>query len=144
MVTKDVPCTQTELFKASDISSLTKIMNITNNVFKFLKTLKPSLQLPTPLNYWVNIEQKETYTWEYEFLQLNNSKSTCPVKSLGLYIGPAAGLIHYRGRLHDSDLSPETKFLILLPRKSWLTSLLVKKTHEQVLHGGVSDTLASL
>lgn len=144
---KNDTSTQTELFKASDISSFNKVMNITCNVFIFIKALKPSLNLPTPMNYWVNIVQIEHYREEYEFLHKLNkstSKPPCLVKSLGLYIEPTTGLIHCRGRLHNSDLSPESKFPVLLPRKSWLTSLLTQKKHEQVLHGGVSDTLASL
>lgn len=132
------------IFKASDMSSLTKIINVTNNVFKFIKAIKPSGQLPGAMTYWLQYIQLHHYKEEYEYLatktRLGEEKLSL-VRSLGLYMDSDTKLIHCRGRLSNSDIGIPAKFPILLPRRSWLTSLIVRRAHEQTLHGGVAETL---
>lgn len=136
----------TPIFNASEISSLSKIINITKYVFTFLKRVKPSLQLTSPMKYWLHRVQQEQFRNEYDYLstQTNTNGKSCLVKSLGLYIDPDTDLIHCRGRLLHSELTTSTKFPILLPRRSWLTTLLIERAHKQTLHGGVADTLSLL
>ncbi|XP_066969212.1 uncharacterized protein [Macrobrachium rosenbergii] len=66
------------------------------------------------------------------------------IKDIGLYYDEYTGLVHSRGRLHHSNLDQNTKFPILIPLKSHLTSLLIDYAHEKCLHGGVKDTLSYL
>lgn len=133
------------LFKAEDISSLPKILRITDYVFGFIKRSRPSTHLPTAMTYWLGVVQREHYPEEYAYI-INDDKSTppCLIKSLGLDLDVRTGLLRCRGRLHHSNLSNQTKFPILLPRKSWLTSLVVHEHHTQTFHGGVADTLAAI
>ncbi|XP_050705313.1 uncharacterized protein LOC126990672 [Eriocheir sinensis] len=133
------------IFKASDMSSLTKIINVTNNVFKFIKAVKPSVQLPSAMTYWLQGIQQYHYQEEYEYLTSKNyftKGKLSLVRSLGLYMDSNTKLIHCRGRLSNSDIGIPAKFPILLPRRSWLTSLIVRRAHEQTLHGGVAENLS--
>ena len=52
------------------------------------------------------------------------------------------GLIRCFGRLKNADLSYESKFPILLPRKHRFTLLVIEDMHKKLLHAGVSHTLA--
>ena len=64
------------------------------------------------------------------------------VGKLGLFLDE--GLIRCRGRIDKADTTYAAKFPILLPKKHWLTTLLVEKAHSQSLHGGVRDTLCKI
>ena len=133
------------IFNASEISSLTKVLNITTKVFQFINTLRPETALPSAMNYWLHQIQREHYKNEYDFLNAAEISNTPDlIKSLGLYHDPETRLIHCRGGLSNSAMSVSAQFPILLPRRSWLTTLLVRKAHTHVLHGGVADTLSSL
>ena len=134
------------LFEASTISSLGRILRITDKVFKFLSILKPTIVLPTSIDYWVSVVQRECFRTEWEQLTTGRtiSNSSALIKALGLYIDPLDNLIHCRGRLQHCEADHRIKFPVLLPRHSWLTTLLVRQFHIQCLHGGVADTLASL
>lgn len=137
--------TRDPIFKASDMSSLNKIINITNNVFKFIKAIKPCVQLPSAMTYWLQNIQRDHYQEEYEYLTSKNNvnkEKLSLIRSLGLYMDTETKLIHCRGRLTNSDIGISAKFPSLLPRRSWLTSLIVKRAHEQSLHGGVAETLS--
>lgn len=60
--------TSIPIFNASEISSLTKIINITECVFTFLKRIKPSIQLTSPMNYWLQQTQQEHFKNEHDYL----------------------------------------------------------------------------
>lgn len=114
-------------------------------MFQFIKTLQPETALPSVMNYWLHQIQREHYKNEYDFLNAAEISNTPDlIKSLGLYHDPETRLIHCRGGLSNSAMSVSAQFPILLPRRSWLTTLLVRKAHTHVLHGGVADTLSSL
>ena len=48
------------------------------------------------------------------------------------------------GRLSNADLPYQTKHPILLPRDHYLTTLIVRRAHQRVLHNGVKDTLTEV
>ena len=65
------------------------------------------------------------------------------IHQLGLYLD-VDGLIRCRGRLQYAQLPRNTKFPILIPKESHLSTLIVRATHCMVLHGGVPETLTEL
>ncbi|XP_067649100.1 uncharacterized protein [Haliotis asinina] len=55
------------------------------------------------------------------------------------------GVMRLNGRLRFADVfSWEARFPIIIPRKSWVTKLIVKHHHEKCLHMGTNTTPASL
>ena len=60
------------------------------------------------------------------------------VSQLGLYLD-SLELLRCGGRFINSQTRP-----IRLPKKSHFTNLIVRKQHQRVLHGGVSQTLAAI
>ena len=65
------------------------------------------------------------------------------IHQLGLYLDDD-GLIRCCGRLQYVQLPHNTKFPILMPKESHLSTLIVRATHSMVLHGGVCETLTEL
>ena len=65
------------------------------------------------------------------------------IRQLGLYLDDD-GLIRCRGRLQYAQLPHNTKFPILMPKESHLSTLIVRATHSMVLHGGVRETFTEL
>ena len=65
------------------------------------------------------------------------------IHQLGLYLDDDS-LIRCRGRLQYAQLPHNTKFPILMPKESHLSTLIVRATHCMILHGGVRETLTEL
>ena len=61
------------------------------------------------------------------------------IHQLGLYL-VVDGLIRFRGKLQHAQLPHNTKFSILIPKESHLSTLIVRATQCMVLHGGVRET----
>ena len=79
--------------------------------------------------------------WLYK-LNLGKRPATRRLKSLGAM--ERDGIVRCFGRLNNSDLPPEAKSPILLPRNHAFTNLMIRACHERVLHGGTGQTLAEL
>ena len=54
------------------------------------------------------------------------------------------GLLRVGGRLNYADIPEESKHPIILPRKSHVTTLIIRHTHEQLGHAGRGHVLARL
>lgn len=50
-------------------------------------------------------------------------------------------IVRLGGSLEFGDLSMEEKHPVIIPKQSWLTTLIVRKEHEKVMHGGTASTL---
>lgn len=55
-----------------------------------------------------------------------------------------SGLLRLRGRLQFSQLNANAKHPLILPRASFLTSLVIDQHHRRTLHGGAQLTLSSI
>ena len=53
-------------------------------------------------------------------------------------------IIRCHGRIQESPLPYDTKFPILLPSNRQLTELIVLRSHEEVMHNGVRETLTQV
>ena len=54
------------------------------------------------------------------------------------------GLLRVGGRLNHADIPEESKHPVILPRKSHVTTLIIRHTHEQLHHAGRGHVLAKL
>lgn len=64
------------------------------------------------------------------------------VKQFNLY-PDEKGLMQCRGRTQNSLLNQEVKTPMLLPSKQHVVEMIVRDTHDQMLHSGVSTTLTT-
>lgn len=134
------------LFDIEKYNSLDKVMQITHTVLKVLNKMSRSVDKYThsyALKYWIKITQQSYFKEEYSYL-ISKSVETMPelVKNLRLFL--KNGLIRSYGRIERSDLPYEAKHPILVPKRCHFTKLMILKSHQQVLHGGVADTLSKI
>ena len=55
------------------------------------------------------------------------------------------GILHCDGRLHFAECLPwETCYPIILPHNHWITTLIIKDSHEKSFHAGTNQVLAEL
>ena len=88
--------------------------------------------------------QLEAFSNELSYLQGASNKPIPPlVKSLQLFID-SDGLLKCRGRIENSLLRQSSIYPILLPKLNYITSLVIKQAHAEVLHSGIQNTLAQV
>ena len=63
--------------------------------------------------------------------------------SLGLF-EDEDGILRCGGRLHNAPLPYAARFPAILPRKHQFTVLMIRKSHSNVMHNGVKETLTDL
>ena len=143
------------IIKASSYSTLTKLLNITGYVLRFLADIQnPTSKQTGPLSVteltraqstWILSCQQERFPKEIQNLKSKpTSKKRLPlVRQLQLYLDKA-GYLRCGGRIHNAPLSETAKFPLLLPSKHPMTALIVLATHATVLHGGVNSTMTAL
>ncbi|XP_053389679.1 uncharacterized protein LOC128552661 [Mercenaria mercenaria] len=68
-------------------------------------------------------------------------KTTSRQQQLGLFLDEQ-GLMRCKGRLENANLSEGARHPILLPKNDHLTELIIERTHQELLHSGISQTLA--
>nr|XP_053651685.1 uncharacterized protein LOC128701789 [Cherax quadricarinatus] len=120
-------------------SSLPKLISVTRLVFKFISKMNISHNFPHPLKYWLQRVQEETYRDEIKFMMDGKIVKGSIIEKLGLYLED--DVIRCRGRLQNAELGEYAKHPILLPKTHHLTTLIVFNAHNNVMHGGVQDTL---
>ena len=149
------PQKSTNLLNAIDInkySTLNKTLRVTALVIHFTAKLRKK----TKSNTVTAIDMKHARIVLLQSVQQfyygdilsqikDKAKGKRPaiIHQLGLYLD-VAGLIRCRGRLQYAQLPHNTKFPILIPKESHLSTLIVRATHCIVLHGGVRETLTEL
>ncbi|CAM1298626.1 Uncharacterised protein r2_g835 [Pycnogonum litorale] len=137
------------LINVSKYSSLTKLLRITALMFKYIKKCRRE-----NVNTEITVEDlKQAQVWwdlrtqqqKFEDIlgAIKNNKSNS-LKDQLLLFTDENGLIRCRGRLQNSESDYDAKYPILLPRQDHYTTLIIKKSHENVLHSGTSQTLAEV
>ena len=72
----------------------------------------------------------------------NEVTKTSPLYRLDPFVD--RGLLRVGGRLNHADIPEESKHPVILPRKSHVTTLIIRHTHEQLGHAGRGHVLAKL
>ncbi|XP_029165881.1 uncharacterized protein LOC114936752, partial [Nylanderia fulva] len=137
-------------------SSLTTLIRTTAWVQRALQLFRKSVasrsshepltveELESALLLWVKLTQQLYFSSEIKTLKSQRSLST----SSSLYrLTPfldSEGLLRLRGRLFRSQLDPEEKHPLILPRKCRLSLLVMDHHHRKTLHGGPQLTLSSI
>ncbi|XP_046142834.1 uncharacterized protein LOC123988088 [Osmia bicornis bicornis] len=137
-------------------SSLSRLCRVTawcfRAVVKFRSRSAPS---PTPLTlsvseldrarlYWMKETQKEHFQDELSALVSGTTVSkTSSLYNLMPYVDEK-GHLRVGGRLRHSQLHPDQKHPLILPRSSPLTSLVIDHAHKNSLHAGPQLTLATI
>lgn len=141
-----VPSSPIDPRRFSKFSSLIKT---TQYVFKGVKSTKD------PTEYWIRIAQLQEYPRVYGYLS-TRSNDAAPeslrvyslltpikqfIKDLGLFLD-SSGILKSHNRLRFSLYHREDQ--ILLPPKSYITSLIILQVHRSIKHGSMSETLTEL
>ena len=85
-------------------------------------------------NAWMR-EIQRSIAGSYKFKEMQHS--------LGLFFDKA-GVLHCGGRLKFAPLDFVTKHPIILPLRNFLSDLIIRECHEDVMYNGLKETLAEL
>ncbi|XP_061191732.1 uncharacterized protein LOC133199968 [Saccostrea echinata] len=95
-------------------------------------------------DFIITMVQRDAYSMEMRCLQHHRPlPKGSPLMHLNPYLDNS-GLLRVGGRLNQSDLPEGTKNPVLLPKKSFLSRLLVSHYHEEVKHQGRLFTEAAI
>ena len=124
---------------SSSYSSYHRLLNVTVYVLRFINNLKARIKndVDNIMCRRITVEEIKTVEtlWLFDtqkrFRSLEIFKKV--EQSLGVYVDDD-GLLRCRSRLGNAPVPEESKFPILLPRDSYVTDLIVRNFHQQVLH----------
>lgn len=133
-------------------SNLIRLLRVTAYVQRFASVLKTRMSssratIPAPPSLTLTADEIHlalTY-W------LKTTQSTMPemkkfkkwTDQFGLF-QDSSGLWRCGGRLHNSDAPPSAVHPILLNKEHHITTLIVRESHQRVMHSGVKATLTEL
>ncbi|XP_072757728.1 uncharacterized protein [Anoplolepis gracilipes] len=132
-------------------SNLTKLLRITALCIKAVERFKHSqiktfgplttVEIDAAKAYWVKTIQNTHFAYKFKLLSqgLSLPKSN-PLNNLTPFLD-STGLIRTGGRLRNSQLPPESKHLLILPKQSTFTQLIIADAHTRTCHGGTQITL---
>ncbi|XP_018398194.1 PREDICTED: uncharacterized protein LOC108776159 [Cyphomyrmex costatus] len=147
---------------ASDLLIMNQLLNNHSGLIKacrklayclrFFKSRRPSeptifvshQEILAALQIMCKSIQRQTFFAEYKNLQEDRTPhTTSSVLGLSPFIC-SDGLIRVGGRLTNSDLSPDVRHPILLPRNNILTLRIIEQEHERNAHAGAQATMAAV
>lgn len=94
--------------------------------------------------HWILVVQRQTY--QREILELEAGKeihSQSRIKDLKPFMD-GKGLLCVGGRLQHSNMSFNEQHPVILPSNHRLSQMFIQRSHEQVMHSGLRDTLVQL
>jgi hypothetical protein len=133
--------------KPTRFSRLERLKRVTAWVMRFIRNCQSeqSIRIKGELTIDELIDAEERILREAQFeafgpsaTKTQNLKCLQPVKD-------TSGIWRVDGRLKFGQQIPyDARHPIILPRKHWVTKLVIKQHHEQQSHGGTNQTLASI
>ena len=133
-----------QLMKCKDYSSFHRLLSVTSVVVRFCRTLLGKVRrgdvaatpddLTRAETLWI-AESQKTLPKDKNFSQWK--------KQFGLFQDDN-GIWRCGGRIQNADVSFSTMHPILLARDHYLTTLLVRRAHQKIMHSGVGATLTEL
>ena len=152
---KEDSCNETqveETFRLENVininaySKIEKLIRVIALVKRFVNNLKVRLEGKTAALGALKVE--ETVMAECILIKAAqaNLKSRNDYQQLVSQLGIVErdGLLRCKGRLSDADLEIEAREPIILPKKHYLTELIIRNCHNRVHHCGLRATLAEL
>ena len=130
------------------LSDANKLLRITSLVLRFIHKLKGKL-CKTKTEYDDCLTSEEINSAEKLWIKhvqktLFHEKTFTQTKvNLGLFVDDE-GILRCSGRIQYSSLPYDSKFPMLLPNGHYFTKLIIAKSHEQVSHNKVQETLTQL
>ena len=152
---QDVLLSLTNVVPITKFSQYSKLVNVTYFVLKAVKLFRKSKIIESELLFeaetlLIKSVQVSHFPVEYREAprQINNlpvhgKMSTPLLKQLGLFMDQT-GLLRCRTRLESAEITYDSKFPLLIPRKSHFTKLLILHFHCKMYHAGVESTLSQL
>ncbi|XP_002741926.1 uncharacterized protein LOC100373242 [Saccoglossus kowalevskii] len=152
--TKEVPVGLQYVINLDDYNNnYNKLLRITAYVLRFVQLLKSKEKCTqdkpsaTELNnaeiHWITDIQHEHFADIFVSTKNDNKKYGHLRSQLKLFIAEDK-LLRLGGRLQYADLPYDTKHPILLPRDHQLTRLIVRATHDRIMHRGPQSTVNAL
>ncbi|GFY55881.1 uncharacterized protein TNIN_358371 [Trichonephila inaurata madagascariensis] len=102
-----------------------------------------SEELSEAERFWIQFEQEKFFSEEFKSLKDSKIENESPLYNYIPYLDENR-LIRLGGRLEFCNLSINEKHPLILPKNSWLTTLIVRREHNKVMHGGTASTLAQV
>ncbi|XP_053392223.1 uncharacterized protein LOC128554914 [Mercenaria mercenaria] len=132
-------------------SSMTKVLRVTAYASRFVKNILgrsnrtcgnlTSEEMKDAETTWLRCIQRKYFSDTINATLAKNPNNL--QRQLGLFVDDS-GLLRCRGRLEHSDLTFGARYPMLLPKGDTFTKLLIRKTHVELLHSGVSQTLSKI
>ena len=133
----------------SRFSSLKKLLNTIAYCIRFKNNLLARIRHNTQLNYdqlpsieEINNALDLVIRADQDLMKRNTSFNKTKA-NLNIY-EDNTGILRLKSRFGESQLSSDERNPILLDETSWLTTLVIRKAHEEVLHFGIETTLAKI
>ena len=142
----------TELSLVKKYSDFDKLLRITSYCFRFVKLCKREIvstnfspqEIEFSLHRLIMMEQKRLYFETVKRLNENKKlKCTDTLLPLDPFLD-GENLLRVGGRINNSNLSFDSKHPIILPSKSYLCELIIRREHRSSCHSGLSTTLANI
>ena len=144
-----VTCSVEAVINPKNYGDVAQLFHITAYVLKFICKLKSSVasKLKTEDEgevLTVDEINKAEMLWLQEIQKsiVNSQKFSQLEASLRLFVDEN-GLYRCGGRLRNAPLPSDSKF-VLIPEEHYVTELIIRNCHNNVIHNGVKDTLTEL
>ena len=138
-----VGCELQEIIQLERYSSTQKLFHVTVMVFRFIGNLKAKIRHLELKLHELSVQETEDAenAWMREIQRsiLGSHKFKEMQNSLGSFFDKA-GVLRCGGRLKFAPLELVTKHPILLPQKNYLSELIIRDCHEDVMHNGLTLT----
>ena len=132
-------------------SSLLRLLRITAWLLRFLQKARKqkvqtgelkAIEIKEAKILWIKFIQKANFPEAFNTTSGTVNKND-QKNQLGIQLHDD-GLLRCHGRMVHAEIPDDAIYSILLPKKNYFTSLLIKEYHQKLFHSGVSHTLAQL
>ena len=134
-----------EIIDCERFSSMNKLLRTTAMVLKFVHMLKSNRDANVnekPLTDYM-LQAEELWLKDIQFQLRSKAKTKKWEREFGLYRDDR-GILRCDGRLGNADLTQTQKHPAILDTEHYVTSLIVRDSHERVKHSGVKATLTEI
>ena len=151
LLAAEEPSSLSKIIDCSQFSMIQRLFRVTAYVLKFTSILKQRVKSNNNMSSTsstilstAEISHTETlWIKEAQTTLVKDKKFASWKKQFNLFLDPI-GLWRCGGRLSNAEVPYSTKHPILLPRNHYLSTLIVLRAHERVLHDGTKETLTEV